>query len=720
MKKFIKSITLAALAAAALATQSARAQATYYWDANGTVAGFGTASGTWGTDAFINTDPAGQLAPALNATTANDTLNFGNSTNGLATGTVGVNGSQSISNLNVGAASGAITLSSGQIAMTGNLLNSSTNLLTIGGGITITNFRSFTTSTNGGDITVNGVIGGTGGNISKRGNGTLTLGAANTNTAGVNVYAGTVKLGASQVTGPGGAPGPVVVQNGTYDIAGFSDNVTNFPGLTLGASSQSSLAGSSASVIDSVGGGVITLGNGNSQKIKYFAATNQDNGPATISANINLGTGQAQIVVEHSTNSGSADLTISGNIVGGVNLVKFNPGTNALDQPLAPGTLVLSGTNSFTSTVSIACGTLVGIGDVPISGSPSSPSPASWCGTAPQNVGSASVTLGNSSTLYNWNPALLLGGAYTFDRGIQVGSSNPSRNGNYNATIGALNTSGTATFTGVIWLLSANLTNYTVTLQAAPGGTVAFTNGAGGGYFAIQNSRNGLNIGSPGNTGIVNIYNSIGAIAAPINVNYGTLLMNGPWGLETGTWTVTNGATLGGSGTIGGPVTMLSGALATNRIFFDTNGVVISQLTFSNTVALNGNTMSVSTPTNLAAGDYLLWTNAVGGITGSFASVTVGGAGVSGTASISTATNQVVLHVAASAPTTLTNNVITTVSGPALVLSWPTGQGWLLESQTNSLSTGLGNNWVTNTGATSPFTNLIDPMQPTVFYRLKK
>jgi hypothetical protein len=69
-------------------------------------------------------------------------------------------------------------------------------------------------------------------------------------------------------------------------------------------------------------------------------------------------------------------------------------------------------------------------------------------------------------------------------------------------------------------------------------------------------------------------------------------------------------------------------------------------------------------------------------------------------------------------PPTATN-ITYTLTGNQLVLTWPNGQGWLLESQTNSLATGLGNNWVTNTGATSPFTNTIDPSQPAVFYRLK-
>ena len=40
------------------AARSAEAY-TYYWDTNGTTTGFGTASGTWGTDAWWNTDSTG-------------------------------------------------------------------------------------------------------------------------------------------------------------------------------------------------------------------------------------------------------------------------------------------------------------------------------------------------------------------------------------------------------------------------------------------------------------------------------------------------------------------------------------------------------------------------------------------------------------------------------------------------------------------------------------
>jgi hypothetical protein len=59
--------------------------------------------------------------------------------------------------------------------------------------------------------------------------------------------------------------------------------------------------------------------------------------------------------------------------------------------------------------------------------------------------------------------------------------------------------------------------------------------------------------------------------------------------------------------------------------------------------------------------------------------------------------------------------------GGEIVLSWPADhRGWLLEVQTNSLGVGLGTNWVTVPGSDSLtlFTNVIDPANEAVFYRL--
>jgi len=70
---------------------------------------------------------------------------------------------------------------------------------------------------------------------------------------------------------------------------------------------------------------------------------------------------------------------------------------------------------------------------------------------------------------------------------------------------------------------------------------------------------------------------------------------------------------------------------------------------------------------------------------------------------------------------TMPTNIIATVSGSTLTLSWPADHtGWWLQAQTNSLSSGIGTNWVNmpNTSGTNSYSVTIDPTAPTVFYRL--
>jgi len=73
---------------------------------------------------------------------------------------------------------------------------------------------------------------------------------------------------------------------------------------------------------------------------------------------------------------------------------------------------------------------------------------------------------------------------------------------------------------------------------------------------------------------------------------------------------------------------------------------------------------------------------------------------------------------------TTPTNIVATVSGTNLTLSWPADHtGWRLLTQTNNLAHGISrntNDW--GTVANSASTNLviipIDPAKPTEFYRL--
>ena len=67
-------------------------------------------------------------------------------------------------------------------------------------------------------------------------------------------------------------------------------------------------------------------------------------------------------------------------------------------------------------------------------------------------------------------------------------------------------------------------------------------------------------------------------------------------------------------------------------------------------------------------------------------------------------------------------NITSSVSGSTLSLSWPaTHLGWILQGQTNNLSTGITATWtdISGTAAVTSTNLTIDPLNPTVFFRLR-
>ena len=179
------SFPLATAIAAMLATPAARAAGPYYWDNNGSTAGFGTIGGTWSapTDGPIpgwSTDPTGAALPESVTTGTGDTLNFGTATVGLGTaGIITVSGTVNAGNMTFGSASAAITLSEGMIDFA-----ATTPAITV----------------NNASDTISSILSGTG-LITLAGTGTLTLNgtATNTITGGLNVNGGTLALDFSNI-----------------------------------------------------------------------------------------------------------------------------------------------------------------------------------------------------------------------------------------------------------------------------------------------------------------------------------------------------------------------------------------------------------------------------------------------------------------------------------------------------------------------------------------
>lgn len=67
-------------------------------------------------------------------------------------------------------------------------------------------------------------------------------------------------------------------------------------------------------------------------------------------------------------------------------------------------------------------------------------------------------------------------------------------------------------------------------------------------------------------------------------------------------------------------------------------------------------------------------------------------------------------------------NITSSVSGSTLSLSWPaTHLGWILQGQTNNLSTGISATWsdIPGTAAVTTTNLAIDPLNPAVFFRLR-
>ena len=258
------------------------------------------------------------------------------------------------------------------------------------------------------------------------------------------------------------------------------------------------------------------------------------------------------------------------------------------------------------------------------------------------------------------------------------------------------------TVNGVDLLIAGNITAG----GGTPGGSINKT-GAGTVVFAGTNSYTGTT-----------------------TVNAGQLLVTGV--MPVGALTVAANATLGGTGLILGPVDVQTGGTlqpggmltisntltlqtdSTNIMFLNKTAATNAVVSGVSTLSYNGTLVVTNRGGTLGAGDQFQLFSATNSI-GNFASI-VGspGANLAYEFNPTNGILSVIRTGGAPSPT----NIVATVIGGSLVLTWPNGQGWLLEVQTNTPATGLGNNWVTNASATSPFTNAIDPANGSVFYRL--
>lgn len=165
----------------------------------------------------------------------------------------------------------------------------------------------------------------------------------------------------------------------------------------------------------------------------------------------------------------------------------------------------------------------------------------------------------------------------------------------------------------------------------------------------------------------------------------------------------------------------LNGATAATA--FTDSGAFYDTVAVSGTATLGGN-LIVRTNGFAPAATNAFTILTSSSVSGTFANLTGGRVTVSGStntfAVLVTASSVILTNFSGSAAATPPSpaSITTTYNGSTLVLSWPSGQGWRLQTQTNTLSIGLNTNWANVSGATPPFTNSPNAANGTVFYRL--
>ena len=257
----------------------------YYWDTNGTTAGYGTASGTWGTSANWSTDDSGLVATTAYTTSTSDDINFGAGVTGLAAGTVTVSGTQNAGTLTFASGSGAIVLS---------------------GGTAINLPAASTLTVNNASDTITTPLIGAATSLLKTGAGSVILNGANTYTGTTTIGAGTLQLGDGTTGSLYGTTGTALTFTGTGTF-----NVRE---------AASSNQGMGALTFSGGEGNVLSTGIASQNSTLTFASMAARSTGATANFNIvtNTTTSQNKIVLTSSANaplsSGSNDRGIFFNL----------------------------------------------------------------------------------------------------------------------------------------------------------------------------------------------------------------------------------------------------------------------------------------------------------------------------------------------------------------------------------------------------------------------
>ncbi len=311
---------------------------------------------------------SGAFAQLGTGTTILTGVNSYNGGTAIAAGTLAVGGDN-----NLGAAAGGIVF-----AGMGTLQFLSS--FTTGRAVTLNATGSF--DTQGNADTLAGAISGAGG-LSKIGTGTLTLTGASSYTGATSVNAGTLQAGATNTFAPLSAF--TVASGGTLNLASFNQSIGSLAGagsVALGAATlttgndntsttfSGTISGSGSLI--KVGTGTLTLAGANA----YTGGTTLAGGTLSLANNQALGSGALTTtgsVVDYANgvsianaiviNSNTTQLQVlSGSATQAGAISELN-GPRPLEK-IGPGTLVLSGINTYSGPTTVSGGTLVVTGSI--------------------------------------------------------------------------------------------------------------------------------------------------------------------------------------------------------------------------------------------------------------------------------------------------------------------------------------------------------------------
>jgi autotransporter-associated beta strand protein len=606
--------------------------------------------------------------------------------------------------------------------------NVTLNTTVVPSSVTFNNSSTPCSLTGSGGISGNGMV-------TMNGTNSVFLGTSNSFTGGITINAGTLVVTNDNALGANSglatlSGGTLQFSNSTASVRAFS--VVSNSTINVAASDAAQLSGliSGSAALSTTGNGTLTMSN-------YAAGLLSVNGGTTVVVGTVSPSGAADVRVGDGLGtSGTLDVNSGGMLSNNWLIVGRDSGA---------GTLNVNGGSIQQVSGGIFVGAGPGAGSVGIftlnNGVVSSPAYLEISeGTS--SVGTVNQTGG---TLTTSSGTFIIGNTGTGTYNLSGGTVNATTNSGYTSiglssgAIGILDVGGTGVFnasvggmlvgqsgTGTLTVTNSGLVNvgphnYLVagaggtgainldggTIQAEGvstfGGTSTFNFNGGTLKPATNNATfmEGLTTVNVRNGGA--IFDTVG-----FDVTVAQALLHSTIGGDNATdgGLVKNGGgimTLSGANTFNGNVTINAGGLelaqsvpvlATNS----TVSIAASAILQLDNVTVTNIVAAFKTNGVAAANGLYNYSNSSGFITGG-GYLQVGAAAVG-----------------PSGPAQITNSY----SAGSLNLSWPAGQGWRLQMQTNSLGGGLGTNWVYVTDGTVSGTNIMaDPNSPAVFYRLQ-